>query len=145
VLSRALSQIDAPMGGSGSKGISPRKSSPRKNASHASQRVDKMNEAQLNEFREAFNNFDKDRSGAIDAGELRALCEWVGQDTSDEEVANMMAIADGDKSGKIDFWEVSTSSRDFLLPIVCPSCARHMRCPRRTHGILPHPPFAGDG
>ena len=74
-----------------------------------------------------------------------ALCEWVGQDTSDEEVANMMAIADGDKSGKIDFWEVSTSSRDFLLPIVCPSCARHMRCPRRTHGILPHPPFAGDG
>lgn len=108
MLSRALSQIDAPMGGSGSKGISPRKSSPRKNASHASQRVDKMNEAQLNEFREAFNNFDKDRSGAIDAGELRALCEWVGQDTSDEEVANMMAIADGDKSGKIDFWEFAT-------------------------------------
>ena len=71
-------------------------------------RVDRMTEAQLNEFRDAFNRFDRDRSGYIDASELQLLCEWVGQDTTDEEVAEMMSLADGDNSGKVDFFEFAT-------------------------------------
>ena len=54
--------------------------------------VDRLSEAQLDEFRSAFNRFDTDRSGYIDAGELRLLCEWVGQETNKEELGEMMAL-----------------------------------------------------
>ena len=59
-------------------------------------------------FRQAFFQFDEDRSGFIDKNELRNLCEWVGQDVSENDLNEMMAIADGDGSGQIDFWEFST-------------------------------------
>lgn len=32
----------------------------------------------------------------------------VGQESTEEEVADMMALADGDGSGSIDFWEFAT-------------------------------------
>ena len=54
--------------------------------------VDRMTEAQLHEFREAFNQFDRDRSGYIEAAELKLLCEWVGQDASDDEIGEMMDL-----------------------------------------------------
>ena len=56
------------------------------------QRVDKMSEAQLHEFRDAFNQFDADNSGYIDHSELKKLCEWVGDPASDAEVAEMMEL-----------------------------------------------------
>jgi len=67
-----------------------------------------MTETQLLEFREAFNQFDKDRSGFIDRSELKNLCEWVGQETNESDIEEMMALADGDGSGQIDFWEFAT-------------------------------------
>ena len=67
-----------------------------------------MSEVQLHEFREAFNLFDRDRSGNIDIDELRQLIEWVGQDTTEEELKEMMLLADGDNSGRIEFWEFAT-------------------------------------
>lgn len=107
----ALLQVGK-MGASGSKRVnadSPKKPTLRGGQkSAAAQRVDKMTEAQLHEFRDAFNHFDKDGSGSIDQTELRSLCEWVGQETNDEEVKSMMYLADGDNSGKIDFWEFAT-------------------------------------
>lgn len=70
--------------------------------------VDRLTEAQIIEFREAFYSFDKDRSGYIEKDELKNLCQWVGQDATDGEVESMMKLADGDGSGKIDFWEFCT-------------------------------------
>lgn len=70
--------------------------------------VDRITEAQLLEFQEAFQMFDKDWSGTIEAAELQALCEWVGQEASSTEVASMIRIADADGTGKIDFWEFVT-------------------------------------
>ena len=54
--------------------------------------VDRMTEAQLHEFREAFNNFDKDRSGYIEAFELKQLCEWVGQEATEAEIQEMVDL-----------------------------------------------------
>jgi calmodulin len=70
--------------------------------------VDRLTEAQIIEFREAFYTFDRDRSGYIEKEELKNLCQWVGQDATDDEVDLMMKLADGDNSGKIDFWEFCT-------------------------------------
>lgn len=70
--------------------------------------VDRINEVQLLEFREAFNAFDKDRSGHIDAEELRGILEAVGQEVNDEELREMVLMADSDNSGTIDFWEFAT-------------------------------------
>jgi hypothetical protein len=57
-----------------------------------SSHIDRLTEAQLEEFKEAFNTFDKDRSGQLDADELHAVCEWMGQDSSDAEINDMMAL-----------------------------------------------------
>lgn len=70
--------------------------------------INRVTEVQLHEFRDAFNQFDADKSGYIDADELRKLCEWVGQSATDADVAEMMRLADGDGSGQIDFWEFAT-------------------------------------
>ena len=58
--------------------------------------VDRLTVAQLEEFKDAFSTFDKDSSGAIDAKELRNLMASVGQNLSDEELAEMVRIADAD-------------------------------------------------
>ena len=56
--------------------------------------IDKLTDAQLDEFREAFNMFDKDGGGSIDAGELKDLMKSVGQEPSDAELRDMIAAAD---------------------------------------------------
>jgi calmodulin len=58
--------------------------------------------------RQAFNAFDKDNSGMIDAEELGGVLRTLGQDVTDDEVQDMMNLADGDRSGHIDFWEFAT-------------------------------------
>lgn len=75
---------------------------------HRQPPVDRMTETQLHEFKEAFSQFDADRSGFIDAHELKNLCQWVGQDATEEEIQIMLDTADSDGSGKIDFWEFAT-------------------------------------
>ena len=70
--------------------------------------VDGINEAQLLEFREAFAAFDRDKSGHIDKVELRQVLEAVGEIVTDEELSDMISLADSDNTGTIDFWEFST-------------------------------------
>jgi len=68
-----------------------------------------MSESLTNEeieaCREAFQQFDRDGSGAIDGFELRATLQSMGQDPSDEELFDMIAEVDADGSGEIDFTE----------------------------------------
>ena len=67
--------------------------------------IDKLTDAQLDEFREAFNMFDKDGGGSIDASELRDLMISVGQNCTEGELNEMVKAADADGTGDIDFLE----------------------------------------
>jgi len=51
---------------------------------------------------QAFDFFDKDRSGYIDSAELRGILREVGQEVTDEELREMMSLADSNGSGKMD-------------------------------------------
>ena len=70
--------------------------------------ADQLTDAQLDEFRDAFRQFDSDGGGSIDATELKKLMISVGQCPSDEEVREMVRIADADGSGAVDFNEFVT-------------------------------------
>lgn len=68
--------------------------------------VHTLTEIQIEEFREAFNAFDKDGGGSIDKFELMDLFKSLGQNPSEEELDNMIRCADTDGNGTIDFYEV---------------------------------------
>ena len=52
-----------------------------------------------------FHRFDKDRSGDIDASELRDALEALGLSTSSEQAVRVMHKYDKDRSGKLEFDE----------------------------------------
>jgi len=70
--------------------------------------IDGLTDAQLDEFRDAFASYDRDKGGSIDAAELKALMASMGQLPTDEEVEEMVRIADADGSGSVDFAEFVT-------------------------------------
>ncbi|GAB0493513.1 hypothetical protein MMPV_004797 [Pyropia vietnamensis] len=55
----------------------------------------------------AFLVFDKDRSGSLSASELRGVLTSLGEKMTDEEVDEMLAEADVDGDGKINYAEFS--------------------------------------
>lgn len=57
---------------------------------------------------QAFKQFDKDGGGSIDHGELKDLMVSVGQNPTDQEISDMVNIADADGSGTMDFAEFVT-------------------------------------
>ena len=67
--------------------------------------VENMSEVQLDEFRDAFNAFDLDGGGSIDKVELGALFRSLGKSVSDTDMDNLMAAADADGSGSVEFEE----------------------------------------
>ena len=68
----------------------------------------KLKDNQLDEFRECFNAFDEDGGGSIDKNELKELMLSVGQNPTDDDLAEMIRIADADGTGDIDFAEFVT-------------------------------------
>ena len=70
--------------------------------------VDKFDERMLDDFRAAFNTFDRDGGGSIDAAELKELMLTLGSIPTDEEIKEMISVADADGSGSIDFAEFVT-------------------------------------
>ncbi|XP_052105377.1 calmodulin-A-like [Mytilus californianus] len=68
----------------------------------------KLTKAQVQEFKEAFKNFDKNGDGKISCKELRTFLKSVGQDSSDAEVQRIMIRVDHDNSGSIEFQEFLT-------------------------------------
>ena len=64
-----------------------------------------ISEEQKQEIREAFDLFDTDGSGSIDAKELEVAMRALGFEPKEEEVAKMIADIDADGSGTIDFNE----------------------------------------
>lgn len=55
------------------------------------------------ELREAFKVFDKDGSGSISKAELKLVMENLGEKLTGEEIDEMMAEADKDGNGEIDY------------------------------------------
>merc|ERR1712070_1059193 len=65
-------------------------------------------EQQLAEIREAFELFDIDGSGTIDAKELGTAMRALGMDAKKEEIRKMIEDIDKDGSGTIDLDEFQT-------------------------------------
>lgn len=64
-----------------------------------------MTEEQKQEIREAFDLFDTDGSGTIDAKELKVAMRALGFEPKKEEIKKMISDIDKDGSGVIDFSE----------------------------------------
>jgi calmodulin len=64
-----------------------------------------LSQDEINGCREAFNKFDKDGSGTIDAPELKATLNAMGQNPTEEEIFQMISQVDDDNSGEIEFAE----------------------------------------
>merc|ERR1711924_214204 len=60
-------------------------------------------EQQIAEMKEAFELFDLDGSGTIDAKELKTAMRALGMEPTKEEVKKMIEDIDKDGSGTIDF------------------------------------------
>ncbi|XP_006838050.2 caltractin [Amborella trichopoda] len=64
-----------------------------------------LSEQKRKEIKEAFELFDTDGSGTIDAGELTVAMRALGFEMTDEQIKQMIADVDKDGSGAIDFDE----------------------------------------
>lgn len=64
-----------------------------------------FNQSEIEELREAFNLFDLDGNGTIDAKELKAAMESLGFENRNKMVYEMISDVDKNGSGDIDFEE----------------------------------------
>ncbi|PAA85820.1 hypothetical protein BOX15_Mlig005972g2 [Macrostomum lignano] len=64
-----------------------------------------LTEEQVAEFKEAFALFDRDGSGSITVRELEVIMRSLGQNPSEQELAEMIQSVDIDGNGEIDFPE----------------------------------------
>ena len=64
-----------------------------------------ISEDKVNEFKEAFNIFDKDKDGYITTKELGDIMKNLGQSPSEAELQDMINEVDLDGNGTIDFKE----------------------------------------
>jgi len=64
-----------------------------------------VSEEQLNEFRETFQQFDKDRSNSLEKHEFKACLSALGQSVTDEQLDQLMANICKSIKGKIIFEE----------------------------------------
>ena len=86
----------------------PRNLSPqatKKAAGGAKAKKFELTEEQKQEIREAFDLFDTDGSGTIDAKELKVAMRALGFEPKKEEIKKMISDIDKDGSGTIDFSE----------------------------------------
>mmetsp|Transcript_45774 Transcript_45774/g.99436 ORF Transcript_45774/g.99436 Transcript_45774/m.99436 type:complete len:496 (+) Transcript_45774:2-1489(+) len=56
-------------------------------------------------LKQEFDAYDEDRSGYIDAGELKELLEKLGEELTEEELDAAFKELDSDQSGEIEFFE----------------------------------------
>ncbi|XP_035697898.1 calmodulin-A-like isoform X2 [Branchiostoma floridae] len=81
-----------------------RRSSAARRSSHAAD-PDRMSEDEIQEWRDAFDVFDRDRDGAISAKELGSAMRSLGMDPSEFEIQELLNEVDTDGTGTIYFSE----------------------------------------
>lgn len=64
-----------------------------------------LSSEEIQDFKDTFALFDKDGSGTISASELGSIMRSLGQNATDDELADMISEVDIDQSGTIDFDE----------------------------------------
>merc|ERR1719449_297795 len=57
----------------------------------------------IEEMREAFNVFDRDKGGTVSASELKHVMNNLGEQVTEEEVEEMIQEADADGDGELSF------------------------------------------
>ena len=67
--------------------------------------MSELDQIQTAEFRQAFDEFDKDGSGAISSKELLYVMRAMGQNPTEEELNTMIMEVDLDGNGTIEFAE----------------------------------------
>ena len=67
--------------------------------------MEKLNEAQLAEFKTAFQTFDKDKDGKINLRELGVAMRAMGHNPTDIELREMISELDSDNDNAISFEE----------------------------------------
>ena len=77
----------------------------KKSALQRPQKRRELTEEQRQEIKEAFDLFDTDGSGTIDAKELKVAMRALGFEPKKEEIKKMISEVDKDHSGVIDFPE----------------------------------------
>ncbi|KAB5518073.1 hypothetical protein GE09DRAFT_1157439, partial [Coniochaeta sp. 2T2.1] len=63
----------------------------------------KLTKEQIAQYRQVFDLFDKDHTGDITAAELGEVMRGLGLNPSDSELHDLIAEADVNKDGSIDF------------------------------------------
>ena len=91
-----------------------------------------LTEEQKQEIREAFDLFDTDGSGTIDAKELKVAMRALGFEPKKEEVNKMISDIDKDGSGTIDFAEFLGMMTAKMVRRACPRvwAYRRLQCYR---------------
>merc|ERR1719291_1029212 len=104
----ARSAAGASLGGGGLGGVLARSGSsgPSRGGRQAAGRVRQgLDEEQVEELREAFNLFDTEHAGAIDARELKAALRALGFEVKKEDIRRMLSDIGKDPAQPIDFNE----------------------------------------
>ena len=76
-----------------------------------------LTEEQRQEIKEAFDLFDTDGSGSIDAKELKVAMRALGFEPSKDEVKRMMAEADREGTGKIEYKDFLDLMQTKMVPL----------------------------
>ena len=74
-----------------------------------------LSEEQLKSFKKAFDEFDLDGSGEIDASELNHLIKDLGLVRTPEEIDAMVLEVDEDESGEINFEEFTIMLAEIMM------------------------------
>ncbi len=72
--------------------------------------MSKLSADQIAELRKAFDVMDANKDGEVTKEELKNLLKGLGEDVTDEVVDEMIAIADTNNDGKVQFEEFCNAS-----------------------------------